>query len=181
LEGKTIMAKYKSKDGKPYDSPLNAVIARDDLDPISQEEFDALVIEINTPPPPTPLTLEQKKATANVAISAWRAAQERGGIVFSGKVFDTDTASRERILSVVLSGANPLGMWTTASNDDVTMPFNRMVDLQTAIVSAGAEIHGRQRAMKGYIRTATEAQVDVFVPRWVSTPTWLPETLLEGE
>lgn len=121
-------------------------------------------------PAPTKRCIEEVTYTIN----KWRAAQENGGILFNGTVFDTDEAAYKRIAAVVLAGANPLGYWTSAANIDVPMTYDDVKALYAAITLAGAEIHARQRAMKLALPDMTDAELQTFAPAWDVAPSWLP-------
>lgn len=53
---------YKNKENKPYYEPSQTIIKRDGLIEITEDEFNQLVIDINTPTPEQ--ALKQKRAEA---------------------------------------------------------------------------------------------------------------------
>ena len=54
---------YKNKENKPYFEPSQEIILRDGLVEITEEEFNQIVVEINTPTPEQ--ILAQQIAEAN--------------------------------------------------------------------------------------------------------------------
>ena len=99
-------------------------------------------------------------------INDWRAAQEIGGVEYSGWTFDSDPSARERIQAVVLAGENPLGIWTDAENIDRPMTYEDVRGLFGAIVQRVAEIHARQRAMKAEIGTLSDDELFNYSVSW---------------
>jgi hypothetical protein len=166
----------KDKDGNPHQGPIPAhhltKLLAEGGSKISYEEFTAIQVAMNTPPAKT---FDELLSDAGCAINEWRTAQENGGILFNGTVFDTDEAAYKRIAAVVLAGANPLGYWTSAANVDVPMTYDDVKALYDAITLAGAEIHARQRAMKLALLNMTDAELQAFVPGWDVAPNWLPQ------
>lgn len=55
---------YKNKENQPYFEPSQSIIERDELVEITEEEFNQLVIDINTPTPEQ--ELQQQIAEANL-------------------------------------------------------------------------------------------------------------------
>ena len=53
---------YKNKENQPYFEPSQKVIEKDNLVEITEEEFNQIIIDINTPTPEQ--VLEQQKAEA---------------------------------------------------------------------------------------------------------------------
>lgn len=49
--GTNIMKHYKDQNNRPFYEPSEAVIAKYSLVPISEQEFDEIVVAINTPTP----------------------------------------------------------------------------------------------------------------------------------
>ncbi|WP_157669894.1 DUF4376 domain-containing protein [Chitinibacter sp. GC72] len=99
-------------------------------------------------------------------INSWRDQQESGGVDHMGHHWDTDQAARDRIQSVLLCGANPLGYWTDAHNNNVAMDFAGLQQLWAAIVEQGAAIHARQRQMKTEIATLAGDSLLAYQPGW---------------
>ncbi|ACO73395.1 hypothetical protein LHK_02600 [Laribacter hongkongensis HLHK9] len=115
------------------------------------------------PPPPT---LEALREQRRAEINRWRDEQENGGIEHAGHRWDTDEASLQRINAVLLSGTNPLGIWTSADNVDVPMTLEDMQGLFAAIVTRGSAIHARQREMKQAIEGMSRDELEAFQPGW---------------
>ncbi len=115
------------------------------------------------PPPPT---IDQLRLSARDSINIWRDEQERCRLEHAGQVWDTDEAAMTRLDTVLLSGRNPLEIWTSADNTDVPMSFGDMQDLFAAIVERNSGIHARQREMKRQVERMDRAQLEAFRPDW---------------
>lgn len=174
---------YLNKDTKEFGISFQDALRQVDMSvPIGTTEFGSFVgYSYTTPPTYNPLTHtvvealpklgeQQWKVVAlptqdsvnatesfreglKASIQAWRDTQENGGVEYAGHAWDTDEAARGRIQSVLLSGVNPLGYWTSKGNENVPMTIDNLRELWAAIVSRGAEIHVRQRAMKDEVAT----------------------------
>lgn len=92
------------------------------------------------------------KASKREEINSWRDNTEAGGFDWKGHRWDSDAAARERISSVAplcLAGIDPpAGYWTDADNQDVPMTASDFVQMYTAMLTAGGNVHVRQRQMK---------------------------------
>ena len=59
---------YKNKENKPYFEPSQEIILRDGLEEITEEEFNQIVLDINTPTEEQ--VLEQKIAEAQAYLNS---------------------------------------------------------------------------------------------------------------
>lgn len=59
---------YKNKENKPYFEPSQEIILRDGLEEITEEEFNQIVLDINTPT--VEQVLEQKIAEAQAYLNS---------------------------------------------------------------------------------------------------------------
>ncbi|MCG9078929.1 DUF4376 domain-containing protein [Laribacter hongkongensis] len=129
-----------------------------------------VILELGYAPPEDaltdPPTLDILREQHRAGINRWRDEQEHGGIEHAGHRWDTDDASLQRINAVMLAGANPLGIWTSADNVDVPMSMDDMQRLFAAIVTRGSAIHARQREMKQAIEGMSLDELEAFQPGW---------------
>ncbi|WP_051189897.1 DUF4376 domain-containing protein [Laribacter hongkongensis] len=149
---------FKSKDGRYFaisdlsEKPFLPA----GLVPVSEQDV------IDACRPDSEALREQRRAEIN----RWRDEQENGDIEHAGHRWDTDEASLQRINAVMLAGANPLGIWTSADNVDVPMTLEDMQGLFAAIVTRGSAIHARQREMKQAIEGMSRDELEAFQPGW---------------
>lgn len=124
------------------------------------------VLRHDLPDLPTP-PIEQLRVGVRQAINYWRDQEENSGFTALGHNWDSTPQSREKLLAVIVSGTNPLGIWTSADDVDVPVTLADLQALYTAMLTKGAQIHARQREMKAAIETMTVAQLQAFVPGWM--------------
>ena len=62
---------YKNKENKPYYEPSQEIIKRDELIEITKEEFEQIIVELNTPTPEQVLQQQISEAKTYLASTAW--------------------------------------------------------------------------------------------------------------
>lgn len=157
-------------DGKPRTADyVRKWINRNDLpDPFTPVDVVPYGWEVYVAPPPQLPSVEDMREAARTAINYWRNEEEAKGFTALGHNWDSTPASREKITNTHLGGqGSPTGYWTSA--DDVDVPNANaafIAALWGAMVTRGAEIHARQRAMKTAVDSMTAEQLNGFVPGW---------------
>lgn len=112
--------------------------------------------------------LESAKSSKRGEINAWRSAQEEAGLILGGNKWDSDKTSFQRIMAVALAGAEPpTGYWTSFDNVDVPMTGEQLRELYAAMLTAGSQIHDRQRTMKTEVDALSDvAAVESYIVGW---------------
>jgi hypothetical protein len=121
--------------------------------------------------PPTPPTFEQLKAAKLVSINAQRDYLETEGFTFSGKTFDSDQRSTDRIQMAALAAqaaiitGQPFNIvWTAKDNTTIALDAPAMLGLAVAFAQHGAYLHEVAKALKAQAASATtQAQLDAIV------------------
>lgn len=128
------------------------------------DQYDPETGAFTAPQPPSLNTL---RLAARATINAWRDAQEDAGFEAIGHAWDSTPRSREKLTAVVMAGqGSPLGTWTSAADEDVPVTADDLLAIYVAMVTRGAQIHARQRALKAEVETMTREQLAAFVPGW---------------
>lgn len=162
----------RESDGKPRDARyVRQWINRQDLpEPFTLEDVAEYGWTEYTPPPPTPLTIEQLLVLKRSEINFWRDQEENAGFAALGHNWDSTPQSREKLINAHLGGqGSPTGFWTSA--DDVDVPnadATFIAALWGAMVTRGAQIHARQREMKAALGALSYEQLKAFTPGWVA-------------
>lgn len=118
-----------------------------------------------------PDTLALAKLAKHGEINQWRNQQEAAGFEWGGYLWDSDDVAKSRLASFgpfALAGINPPpGYWTSANNTDVPMDAAQFVEMYTAMLTRGGQIHSRQREMKTQLDQAASLQaVEDFYIGW---------------
>ena len=105
--------------------------------------------------------------SARQQINAWRDDQRDAGFNAIGHRWDSDSDSRDNLTAVLIAGqGSPTGSWTSADDVDVLVSANDMLMIYGEMLTRGAQIHARQRAMKAALATMTREQLLAFTPGW---------------
>ncbi|OIN09071.1 DUF4376 domain-containing protein [Oceanisphaera psychrotolerans] len=114
-----------------------------------------------------PVAINRHQKAKHAEINTWRDQQEQTPVEHDGHHWDTDAASRARIISVLMAGVMPLDYWTDADNNDQPMTLDQLRELYAAIVQQGGRIHDRQRTMKADVSALTTIEeVQAYPVGW---------------
>ena len=100
---------YRNKENKPYYEPSQEIIKRDELIEITKEEFEQIIVELNTPTPEQVLQQQIAEAKQYLADTGWyieRLNDPSSGKAIPEEVLAKRTEARELIntLEVELGG-----------------------------------------------------------------------------
>lgn len=121
--------------------------------------------------PPEPQTFEQLKAAKLLSINAERDFRETDGFQFSGKNFDSDQRSTDRIQmaalaaqAAIITGQQFNIVWTAADNTTIALDAAAMLGMAVAFAQHGAYLHEVAKSLKAQAQAATtQAQLDAIV------------------
>lgn len=116
--------------------------------------------------------VDRAKEIKRQEINEYRDAQQSGGVLHNGYMWDTDTKSRDLLTGAIAGFQAGVPMpvdfaWTTADNQDIPMDMTALVALGGAVLAHVNTHHAQARAKKTALELLTdETSVNNSIATW---------------